>query len=195
MLGIAVPSGDEVKTGFMLCLLNLVARLNLLGVKYKVLSARRSDISMGRSSLVETALREECDEILWLDSDMVFPGNVYEELKETGHGIVGCTYRKRDGSGDLTHCEMPGSTDESDIRIVGALAGGCLLVRTEIYKALGTPYYGHSVMNTGQIRGEDYTFCVRARKAGFETYLHLPLSKNIGHLAEQALFIEESPSA
>jgi hypothetical protein len=39
-------------------------------------------------------------------------------------------------------------------------------------------------------RGEDYSFCIQARRLGYETYLDRQASTEIGHIAETGLFID-----
>ena len=59
---------------------------------------------------------------------------------------------------------------------------GCLLIRMSVFDALAKPYFRYVIDEVGgEIVGEDYVFCDRAREAGFRIWCDAALSLEIGH--------------
>lgn len=182
-VAVVVPSGDHVHARFMVCLVSLFQYSRDKGLDLVIINPRSSLIGTGRQIGADMALARNADYILWLDSDMVFPYNLLEELLNTGKDVVGCTYVKRHHPTELVHQEIEGGPAVGHgVREVSRLPAGALLVNTAVFSKMEKPYFRCSYPGDGSEAGEDYWFCDRVRDNGGAIWLHSELSKQIGHL-------------
>jgi hypothetical protein len=64
-----------------------------------------------------------------------------------------------------------------------------------VFDALTKPYFRYVTDEAGgEIVGEDYVFCDRARAAGFRIWCDATLSLEIGHLGLQACRVPGAPA-
>src|SRR4029079_12081135 len=157
-----------------------------------------SAIDMARSMMVSDALEQGFDELVWIDSDISFSVEDFERLRSHGKPFVCGIYPKK-GQPELACHTMPG-TKEIVFGKQGGLipllyaATGFLYTHRTVYEtirerlALPTcntrfgrgfvPYFQPMVVPDGAggaepghwYLGEDYAFCERARRAGFELF-------------------------
>lgn len=149
-------------------------------------------IPMNRNAIFERA-RAEKQDLLFIDSDMVFtPNDVrrMEELLKT-HDIVSgicvmgyegnppAIFKKVDNSfktvGNGVHFDMPNEIFEID-----ACGGAFLGISLKVLNYLTEPFEPIVETKWGQKFGEDISFCIRAKDNGFKIYGD-PLI-NIGHI-------------
>ena len=95
LLGICVPVRDICHSNFAFCLSQLTANLVRNHVQYHLFFENGSLIQNQRYQLVLDAQRANCNQILWLDSDMVFPSNIYHTLSAHQKPVVAGTYSTR----------------------------------------------------------------------------------------------------
>ena len=75
-------------------------------------------------------------------------------------------------------------------RSMARIPTGCLLIRMSVFDKLPRPYFRfESNEESGDIIGEDYIFCDRARAAGFRVWCDPALSHEIGHIGQQVFKI------
>jgi GT2 family glycosyltransferase len=145
-------------------------------------------ISENRNAISQTALDMECEWVLYLDDDHHLPGDTLMRLLAHDVDIVSAHYTQRQPpfnpvlmekqleDGSYIHKQL--SSDEHGLIQVEAAGAGCLLVKTEVLKALEQPFW-----RLGQIHpahwGDDLDFCTRVRKLGFKVYCDLDVQ--IGH--------------
>ena len=109
-----------------------------------------------------------CDYMLFLNSDMVFPRTTLHRLLVHRKDIVGAIYAKRVPPYALlgTALEAKPTCDEHGLTEMKRVPTGCLLIRMAVFEALSKPYFRFLNDETsGEIVGEDYVFCDRAREA------------------------------
>lgn len=185
---IAVPCMDSVAAQFSQAL----AMLEKEG-KCLVSFAIGSLIYNSRNDLARQALKLECDYILWLDSDMVFPPEtlkyLLKEMEETGADFISGLYFRRcapfspvafdtleikDGKATWTdyHGELSG------LHEVGGVGFGCVLQKTDMLLEMAAKYgdFFGPLANVG----EDLAFCWRARQLGYKIMLDCNLK--LGHV-------------
>lgn len=186
---IGVPSQDIVHADFAMSLAMIVhytiskrPDLNIVAI----INEKGSTVQKQRHRIIEQALKLKVDKILFLDSDMVFPPDVIRTLVNWGEDIIGCNYttrrrpikpicRKED---KVFHDYKRRGKDE-----VGYLGTGCLLISTKVFKKIGKPYFDMLYdFEINDWHGEDYSFCKRAREAGYRVYCDNDLSREIGHI-------------
>src|SRR5574337_1261560 len=100
IIGICIPCGNTWPTGFGVSLVNMITHISTtqLGVTlggYQLFLEMGSVLSNSRTNLVHDAMRSGCDYCLFLDSDMVSPITIIEDLLKHNQSIVGVNYVKR----------------------------------------------------------------------------------------------------
>ena len=185
---IAVPCMDQVPAQFAQCLATL-GKVDKTIVAFQIGSL----VYTSRNDLVQIAIKQGCDYIFWLDSDMMFPPDVlarmFEDLK---HGdIVSGLYFRRVAPFtpviydkldiDDTGCHYTEPKDIPDgIFEVAGCGFGCVLLATDIMLDV-LEKYGSPFTPINGI-GEDLSFCWRARQLGFKIVCDpdIPLG-HVGH--------------
>ena len=189
-LAILVPTTDSVKTEFALSLANLQSALVRQGVISEIFTEKGSILPMQRSKLVEHAIVKQnrkdnhrhARQILWLDSDMIFDENIYQELNKHKQPIVAANYSHRNNNSNGVATVDSNVVDLYSGLCYATWTGmGCMLVDTQIYIDHPTlanfqmPY--HSTI--GHI-GEDVDFCNKARAAGYN--IAVDTNIKLGHV-------------
>lgn len=142
-VAIACPSGRtwEATTGCSIAAMGIHTMQH--GIEIALLNVQTSQISQGRNSTVEIAMKENCDYIMFVDSDMKFPPDTLIRLMRHDKDICGCVYNKRvppfETLGKLIGPKpevMDGSLHEAAL-----LPGGMILVKMDVFRRIGYPYY------------------------------------------------------
>lgn len=172
---IAVPCMDQVAAPFAQSL----ATMQKAGDTF-VSFIIGSLIYDSRNNLVKQALKLECDAILWLDSDMIFPQDTLPKMLQhlaDGKDIVtGIYHRRRVPYTPVLFSKLTIDGQKSSWEgfddyprekpfEIEACGFGCCITRTDIFWELGveeggqwfTPLMGF---------GEDLSFCHRVRQHG-----------------------------
>lgn len=194
-VGVCVPSGDMVHADFAM---SLAALAFTTKNPIALLNAKGSLVVTNRNTLVDQAAQLDCEWLLFLDSDLVFPRDTIARLIAHGKDIVGATYCKRVPPYEVLGRTLTGERLEaaSGLVEVAGLPTGCLLVRRSVFEALVRPYFRTPAHEDGEIpgmpahiEGEDYYFCRVAREAGFSVWLDVDLTMQIGHIGQQIFAI------
>ena len=187
---VAIPSMDTVPARFaqsLACLQSVD--------ETKVMIDPGSLVYISRETLSVHAVKMEADYILWLDSDMVFEGDLFPKMMQTLKDndldfLTACYFRRNapytpvlykglDFDGEACKWEelkdLP--APDSGLFEVEGCGFGCVLMKTDIildvkgrFGKLFTPIGG---------TGEDLSFCWRARQCGYK--LMCDPSIPIGH--------------
>lgn len=145
-------------------------------------------IVQNRNTMIEQALELGSEWILSLDNDVVFSADILDRLLEVAdpveRPIMGALYfttldekwfpvwLEKDEKGDDIPVEFITIGDVRELSVVGM---GCTLIHRSVLEKMRNstddqwPWFGHDLIN-GTRRGEDVTFCYRARDLGFLTY-------------------------
>ncbi len=187
---IAVPCMDSVQTEFCQSLCNM-KRVGTIQHAFHSCSL----IYSARNDLGRLAVTEETDYVLWLDSDVVFPDSLMEDLLKDMEGkdiVTGIYHMRRPPylptvwtklrtgilPEDKVNEVLSEYPDDEMFEIEGC-GFGCIMMRTKVlkdvidkYDALFDPLPGY---------GEDLSFCLRARGCGYTIWCDPRLQ--IGHKA------------
>lgn len=143
-------------------------------------------IEDNRNGCIEYALNTGIDftHFLWIDGDMIFPGNALIRLLAAGKDIVGANYRQR--TPPYAHVGV------YEDRGVDLMAGGLhkmvqmptglLLTRFDIYRKMGYPWFKPGLHSEPR---DDIFFCRRAAEMGYEIWCDHDLSKEVQHITVQ----------
>jgi hypothetical protein len=194
-VAICFPSGDSVHADFALAL----ASLCHLTAPFEatIINAKSSIVAMARNEGVRIAREKDADFILFLDSDMTFPRATLHRLLAHQKDIVGALYTKRVAPYPLLGASLQPDPnhDERGLVEMRHMPTGCLLIRMPVFDALTQPHFRflHDE-TTGEIQGEDYVFCDRARGAGFRVWCDARLSREVGHIGQYIHRVPDDPA-
>lgn len=193
-IAICVPCRDSVMSGFAFDMANLVGyHSRNTQDQIILLQMPGTLIFTQREALTKSALAENADAILWIDSDMRFPSNTLEVMLGRNVPILGVNATTRRTPilptalnleiGDNHHTwRKVESRGKHGIEKVTAVGFGVTLVRTEVFKTMGNPWFNILWKDDGDIIGEDVHFCVKALDYGIDTYVDHDLSPLIKHI-------------
>ena len=193
---IAIPCMDMVHSAFMESLLGMRREDCMIAI------ARSSLIYDARNLLAQKAVKEGYDRILWLDSDMMFHGDLFYKLSadlDEGYGFVSGMYFTRkgpvkpvvyyetgyeelnDGSGQYkTYTKSVDDYPKDTIFEIAACGFGGIMMETsivaEMYKKFGAPFFPISGF------GEDLSFCRRCSEMGVKMYCDSRIK--LGHVSQ-----------
>lgn len=181
-VGVVVPSGDTVHSRFMICLVSLF-QYSLDKFDMVIINPRSSLVATGRQMGVDIALKRGCEYVLFLDSDMIFPYTLLEELHKHRVNVVGASYVKRLLPTSWNHQELEGEPELGEgLREVSRLPLGATLIHIGTFFGWEVPYFRCTYPGDGTEAGEDYYFCDEVRRRGGKVYLDADISKYLGHL-------------
>lgn len=144
-VGLCVPSTDVWKAPTAVDIAGLSAISSMHGIEIAIINLQGSMISQERNSIAETALRENCDYLFWIDSDMSFPPDALVRLIAHDKDIVGATYNKKSEPFEtLGRFAGPKPEKMGDLHEALLLPGGMLLVKAEVYRKMKFPMYFES---------------------------------------------------
>lgn len=198
MLTICVPCQDSVSSLFAKSLASLTSELSAKGVKHYLYFLNGTVISDSRMQLVSDSIKNGTEYILWLDSDMVFPSDIFFRLYKHKKDIVAATYSTR-----VNPPKSVSFIDEFDLdkrlektsglHSVFAVGMGCMLVRTEVFKNLPKPWFSHEWDNDADaFVGEDIFFCKLAYNNGYEIFVDCDLSNEVGHHGSKIYMLDKT---
>ena len=185
---IAIPCMDTVQTEFVQSLV----RMKPVGeVQHAFLAC--SLIYKSRNDLAEMAIKSGADYVLWLDSDMVFNADLMVDLMKDiqGRDIVTGVYhmRRPPFKPVLWKTLRMGLTPQDntsedyddypkeEIFEVDGCGFGCVFMRAGILQPIVDRFHDLFAPLPGY--GEDLSFCIRAKAAGFR--IHCDPKIQLGH--------------
>lgn len=199
---VAVPCGDQVQAMMAFSLARMMAytSLTLVGpgqpVEWlRVMFVPGTLIAPQRRDLAASALSNDATHILWIDSDTSFPKDALNRLLARNKDYIGIVQSGRRPPFCPTAFiwETPDKPtpvyvypESEGIQKVDGMGFGLTLCRTEVFRKTPEPWFpiqwGHLASGEWAINGEDIGFQEWARKAGFELYVDLDLSRECGHV-------------
>ncbi len=212
-IGIGFPSPDLVSVEFHNALIQLITQ-SAQFVPLGLTNAVSSRIAVNRNTIVENARSLGATDILWIDSDSVFPVQALLQLLMHDKDIVCATTCRRKGN-DRTPVAVP--LDFSSItpgqKLVKMKQVGFpfMLTRMSVFDKLDelgmAPdkcYFaepprsmmrqlGWDLQGTDALMGEDEYWCELVLKAGFDIWCDMELSMQIGHIGSKVYYIENPP--
>ena len=148
-------------------------------------------IDRTRNVLVDSALEMECTHVLFLDADMSYPRDIVSRLLAHDKDIVGALcfgrYPPYPPMLSIDGQSIPNLQDircKNEVLIpVEKIGTGCLMIKTDVFNEVQYPWF-----EITPNMGEDWSFCVKARGAGFDIFVDTTLTP--GHL-QQITITEE----
>lgn len=206
-VAICIPSGDMMHTDAAMSLASLAYHCTELRRGDEVLepiplviaNVKGSLVVNNRNLLVDRSIENGIDYLFFVDSDIVMHPMTLRQLLSHDKDIVGGTYVMREPpnrilgkltDGTLIHDALVGgqSVDTSGVMEVGAIPGGCMLIKASVFAAMQKPFFqtpAYEDRGVRVIEGEDYFFCRMARAAGFSVWLDWGVSVNLSHVGQK----------
>ena len=149
-----------------------------------------------RNNLVKTAVEVKADYLLFVDADMRFPKDTLKILMSHNKDIIGVNATTRSEPVKPTAKNFVVNEDQSvdwipiysnaksGIEKADGIGCGVMLVNTRVFKAMEEPYFYFEQLSNNKLLGEDIYFCIKAKDAGFDTWVDHDLSKGIRHIGQ-----------
>lgn len=152
--------------------------------------------SVTRNKIVTHALETEADAICWADSDVILPPYAYTELLRRGDDFVTGIYVQRhtphfpliahfnptggkDGLGTFQWCiQWPTNV----IAPIDGCGFGVVVTSTKMLRAMAEDDPGGERWFRYEKFSEDFDFCLRAKRAGYQLFVHTGVL--CGHLMD-----------
>lgn len=146
-----------------------------------------------RNELVRQAQLAKCTHIFMVDTDQIYPQDIFMKLISHDRDIVAGKVHRRMPPYDPIL--LRGSIDKfevvpdeewtsdklpSGLVKVDATGFGCVLIKMEVFEAIDPPWFEFKLYDAKTPIGEDVYFYGKARKAGFEVFVDC--SVKIGHI-------------
>lgn len=202
---VLVPAMSQSSSFFMFDLANLmmVTASSLpedwdLGIAMTV----GTYIHQSRQELLENALADGADYVLWVDSDMRFPADGIIKLLQHSENVVGINYSQRtseapdfvaikhvpEKEGDLG-VKLVTTEGSTGLEEVDAMGFGFVLINVGGLKGLPdpqrTPWFWYEQRWPGDHVGEDvYFYRMLRNSCGQKIYVDHDLSKECGHVGD-----------
>ena len=142
-VAVCCPSGRTWEASTATCIAAVCAYSAQAGIDVSIMNVQSSAISHGRNQTVKSALEIGVDYLWWVDSDMVVPREALMRLLAHGKDIVAATYNKRTFP-HTTLGLLEGPQPERigpEMRPALLMPGGMMLVKADVYRNFGFPWY------------------------------------------------------
>jgi len=206
---IATP-GKMLHAEYVSSLVDTVRWLEEQGKTYKFLNKQGSLISSTRESTALDSYVPNWDtrevgggaftygKIFWIDSDIEWTVDAFKQIFEAEQDIIGGMYQTSpDGRVAVAFFDSAGQPTvvreqdfmmiEEEIHEVYGLGFGFIAMKSGVFEACDRPWFLMERIRWSHLEfdlniGEDYSFCVNARRNGFKTYLDSTVK--VGHHKE-----------
>jgi hypothetical protein len=198
-LGIGIPSLDYWHADFATSVIGVVGDMKtqmLPGYdlsRVSTINIRSSTIAQQREDIVKTARKQECQYLLFVDSDQIFPHDTARRLIMHNKDVIGCNIavkrlpslptarsyvEKWPYTGDIVYT-TPTSKGIEQIWKIGC---GVLLIKMEVFDRLTEPWFNFGWNDEVGYVGEDWWFCNKLWEAKIPMYIDHDLSREVGHI-------------
>lgn len=194
---VCVPSGDMVDAEFAMC---YAAAMTYHGAVHdddlNQIWRQGTIITEQRNELCKKALENGADWIIFLDSDMTFPYDIFERMIAHDEDVIAANCCKRRRPVSMTaRKEDPDDPSQlvpiwPDREVKGleecAVVGTAVMcIRSSALLKVEWPYFQQPWMHDQQRNvGEDLYFCGMLKRAGIPIYIDHDLSWEIGHVGK-----------
>lgn len=196
---LAIP-GANWHGDFGMCLMTLLAASTqpvegYSHVDLAIQNSKGSILPQLRQRLVEAALEAEATHLLFIDTDMVFPPYLLNELLKHKMPVVACNcptksipsnptarFKGPDYHGTPVY-QQDFLEREDPLLGVWRVGTGVMLINMEVFTQISSPYF--PIRYDEQLNdyvGEDWGFCEKLEEAGIPIVIDVHLSHTIQHV-------------
>ncbi len=191
LITLAIPTNRGVMPQTLECCLKLIAKSK--HDWHIICPSEGYTVAENRNYTAVQAVRNGSDYLFFVDDDMVFEPDYVDKMIAHDKDIVGGVYASRMEDSPLLVYDINKPLEEPyDLRKdkvdkltqVHAKGTALMLIKTRIFKKIPQPWFEFTYHKNGMVKeGEDWSFCKKARKYGFEVWAD-PNIKT-GHLGEK----------
>lgn len=195
---LGVPSGNTVNAKFMVSLVSLMVRFNMVQVpgygsqEMRLMNVRGSILSKSRLELVRAAVREQADYLLMIDSDHTFPADLLHRLIAAGKPVVAinCTVKQLPSQptaraqepGNLNGIPIYTDPETTGVEQVWRVGTGVMLISRRVLEQLPASAWDMVYReDVDAVQGEDWSFCAACEKLAIPLFIDHDASKLVGH--------------
>lgn len=186
---IATPTYGDVGSGYAFAMFHVELTLKGYGIDCEIaIYSGDCHVDDARNRLVRDFLETDCTDLFFIDADMRFEPDSISEILQYNRDIVAATYPlKQEGeSFPVRFLDRQLYADEDGLIEVESVPTGFLCIRRNVLEDLASkaekfmpksdkrsplPCIFERQINDGMRWGGDYTFCRKARAAGYKIYL------------------------
>lgn len=207
MIHIMTPTSGKPDAHYTLSLLRAAIDLGVAGIKYAVgMVVGVTPVDVARNEAVAMFLDGDATHLMFVDDDQTFTARDIMLLREANKPIIGAMVPKRifaEGAHyNVTPMSKP-SVDGYHVSVEHVGTGFMMIQREVLLKMIDGPpirmnqHDRWPIFQCGidadakQFLSEDYAFCARARKLGFQSWAHTGL--RIGHVGKMVFNSTHSP--
>lgn len=178
-IALATPIYRHAHQKFTDALIDLVASDD----KVLPIQIRRRPIPDARNALVEASINLECTHVWFIDADQWgFTDEMLGALLAHDVDIVGplnflggepyhpVIYRGKKLDEGLVETAPMLDYPRKELFEVDRIGMGCVLIKIGVFTAMDYPWFYQGMTTDKRLVGEDWTFCMNARKAGFKVW-------------------------
>lgn len=177
-IALALPTNRLIKPKTALSLMELVK-----GNDYEIIvSIKGYTTAENRNYISAQAVKRGCDYLFMADDDMIYSPDTISRLLAHNKEIIGGMYfTKYEDKEPLI--EYLDNNRPTELFECGALGGGLMLIKTEVFKKINQPWYGYIWYDNGMIKeSNDWFFCHKAKAAGYKIWCDPTVeAKHIGY--------------
>lgn len=135
---------------------------------YILVSTRGYTTAENRNYISAKAVNAGCDYLFFVDDDMIYEPDTVDDLLAHKMDIVGgMAYTKYEVQEPVIEY-LNANREYDDLFECGALGGGLILIKCDVFKRIPQPWYGYIWNNNGSIKeSNDWFFCHKAKKTGY----------------------------
>ena len=172
-LMVAIPTHDYAHYEFTKSLMAMVRHLDAEGIDFDVNFLGGTLVYMGREKLATEAIAKGYTHVLWLDADMTFPEDLFDQLYASGKPIITGVYHSRHvpySSCMFSSLNPPIHVERYpyDVFEIEGCGFGCILTEVKVLYDVYREF--QQAFQPTPAYGEDLSFCDRARKVGYSIY-------------------------
>ena len=185
---VAIPTNDQMPFQFVESLTKLIQRLDADEVNYEVAFQSGTLVYVGRDKLSLKAISGDYSHVLWLDSDMVFTEDLFDDLMDSGKEIItGIAHSRRAPYPSCLFmeiypgiCRFEGEYPQEPFKVAGC-GMACVLMTVDVLRDVWS-HHSTAFFPSREL-GEDLAFCKRATDLGHEIWAepHIQVG-HVGHL-------------
>jgi GT2 family glycosyltransferase len=173
--------GEPFSSKFLQCWTQLLSYLNKNGIDYRVSFATATNIYNVRNTCLKGLT--DYDYVMWIDSDMVFTPDDFQELLNYDLPIVSgiakmATGEWNCGKLDLINFSVEPLKELNGLMEVDTCGMAFMLIKREVFEALGPDPFSPLYVGS-QFLGEDAGFCIKSRSHGYKIMVDTDV--RIGH--------------
>jgi hypothetical protein len=183
-IAIGIPTNRHVRPLTVFSLLELVAQSPGFTFNF-IVETEGITVEDNRNQVVEKAIANKDDYLLFIDDDMIFPPDTLERLLAHGEKLVGTmSYSRHERMPTVKLKGIQKALIPKKFFECSSVGTGVLLIDMSLFEEISAPWFIMARYANGKVKlGEDVNFCEKAKAAGEKVWCDPSIT--IGHLGDK----------